>query len=144
MNTDRIVTIGSNATCDLRLEDSSVSGLHAQARLDPGRFLWVRDERSARGMHLKRNDGWVQARLVAVCEGDLLRFGAIEVAPDRLLDLFGENAGARLAPAPLPSLYDTHAGRYVLRNSEEEPTLSRPKRNPDTGELEQGKHQDKH
>ncbi len=50
VNADTIVTIGSNATCDLRLDDKSVSGLHAQARLDHGHFLWIRDESSARGM----------------------------------------------------------------------------------------------
>lgn len=136
MNAETTVTIGSKRGCDLRLEDASVSGLHAQARLDTGRFLWIRDENSARGMHLKRNDGWVRARLVAVCVGDVLRFGDVEVEIDRITSLFPEDRDVRLAPTPHPSLYDARTGRYQLRNPDDEPTLSNPKRNPDTGGLE--------
>lgn len=136
MNTDRIVTIGKNTTCDLCLDDASVSGLHAQARLDEGRFLWVRDEHSARGLHLKRNDNWVRVRLVSACAGDVLRFGNVEVELDRITSLFDSDDDVRLAEPPVPSLFDARTGRYTLRNPEDEPTLSSPKRNPDTGELE--------
>jgi pSer/pThr/pTyr-binding forkhead associated (FHA) protein len=136
VNTNTNVTIGSKPGCDLRLEDPSVSGLHAQARLDPGRYLWVRDENSARGLHLKRNGGWVRARLVAVCVGDVLRFGDVEVDVDRITSLFPEDKDVRLAPAPAPSVYDASTGRYKLSNPDDEPTLSNPKRNADTGDLE--------
>jgi pSer/pThr/pTyr-binding forkhead associated (FHA) protein len=138
VNPDAILTIGSNATCDLQLDDPSVSGLHAQARLDPGRFLWVRDENSARGVHLGRNDGWVRARLVCLCVGDRLRFGEVEVELEALTSLFGPDVDVRLAPAPEGSLYDPRVGRYTLRDPDKEPTLSTPKRNPETGELESG------
>lgn len=136
MNADSVITIGSNATCDLQLDDASVSGLHAQARLDPSHFLWVRDENSARGVHLKRNDHWVRARLVAVCVGDVLRFGDVEVALDQITRLFGDNVDVRLAPLPEPSLYDSRTGRYTLRDRDSEPTLNTPKRNPATGGVE--------
>jgi len=138
VNADIIVTIGSNATCDLQLDGESVSGLHAQARLDPGRFLWVRDESSAKGMHLKRHGNWVRARLVAVCAGDQLRFGDVEVSIDQITALFGAHADVRLAPTPAPSLFDARTGRYTLRNRDDEPTLSNPRRNPGTGTVEDG------
>ncbi len=133
MNEDSIVTIGSNDNCDLKLEGPTVSGLHAQARLDPGHFLWIRDENSGRGMFLKRNDNWVRARLVAACAGDLLRFGDVEVTLDQVTSLFGADSDVRLAPTPEPSLYDARTGRYTLRDRDSEPTLNTPKRNPDTG-----------
>ncbi len=136
VSADSIITIGKNATCDLCLDDPSVSGLHAQARLDPGRFLWIRDERSARGLHLKRNDNWVRVRLIAACVGDVLRFGNVEVELDRITSLFDTEDGVRLASAPEGSLFDPRTGRYTLRNREDEPTLSNPKRNADTGDVE--------
>ncbi len=135
MNADSIVTIGSNATCDLRLEDSSVSGLHAQARLDSSGYLWLRDQDSAKGTHLGRNDGWVKVRLVCVCTGDQLRFGNVSVELDQITRLFGDDTPVRLAPTPESSLYDARAGRYTLRDRNDEPTLSNPKRNPTTGGL---------
>ncbi len=138
MNPDAILTIGSNATCDLQLEHESVSGLHAQARLDPGRFMWVRDENSVRGVHLGRNDGWVRVRLICLCVGDRLRFGDVEVELEDLTSLFGPDVDVRLAPAPEGSLYDARIGRYTLRDPDKKPTLSTPKRNVETGELEDG------
>ena len=138
MNPDAILTIGSNATCDLQLEHESVSGLHAQARLDPGRFMWVRDENSARGVHLGRNDGWVRTRLICLCVGDRLRFGEVEVELEALTSLFGPDVDVRLAPTPEGSLYDARIGRYTLRDPDKKPTLSTPRRNVETGELEDG------
>jgi pSer/pThr/pTyr-binding forkhead associated (FHA) protein len=139
VNPDAILTIGRNATCDLQLDHESVSGLHAQARLDPGHFLWVRDENSARGVHLGRNDGWVQARLICLCVGDRLRFGDVEVDLDNLTSLFGPDVDVRLAPAPEGTLFDARIGRYTLRDPDKKPTLSTPRRNVETGELEDGK-----
>ncbi|MEM1412330.1 MAG: FHA domain-containing protein [Pseudomonadota bacterium] len=138
MNAERTVTIGKNATCDLCLDHASVSGLHAQARLDPGHFMWIRDEHSARGLHLKRNDGWTRVRLVSACAGDRLRFGDVEVELDQITALFGADADVRLAKTPAGSLFDTRTGRYKLRNPDDEPTLNNPKRNASTGELEDG------
>lgn len=78
----------------------------------------------------------MRVRLVAACIGDLLRFGNVEVELEQITSLFDADAGVRLAEPPIPSLFDTRTGRYALRNPEDEPTLSNPKRNPDTGELE--------
>ena len=137
VSADAIITIGSNATCDLVLgDDPTVAGLHAQARLDTGRFLWIRDENSRHGTHLHRNDNWVQVRLVAVCEDDVLRFGNTEVSTQQLVDLFGPVADPRLAPAPRGNILDRRTGRYTLENKDDEPTLSNLKRNPGTGEIE--------
>jgi pSer/pThr/pTyr-binding forkhead associated (FHA) protein len=136
VNADTIITIGSNATCDLRLDDPSVSGLHAQARIDHSRFLWVRDERSARGMFLNRNDNWIQVRLITACVGDRLRFGDVEVELEQITRLFEDPSAVRLAPTPSPSVFDSQTGRFKLRDPDDDPTFSTPKRNPDTGELE--------
>ena len=136
MTADSIVIIGKNATCDLQLDHPTVSGLHAQARLDGGRFLWVRDEVSARGLFLKRHGNWVRARLIAPCTGDMLRFGDVEVTLDQITALFPDNSGVRLAPSPKPSLYDERTGRYTLKSKDDEPTLNTPTRNPETGGVE--------
>lgn len=137
MNPDAILTIGKNATCDLQLDHPSVSGLHAQARLDPGLFMWVRDENSAGGMHLYRNENWVQARLVSLCVGDRLRFGDVEIKIEQLTSLFGPEVDVRLAPAPEPSFFDSRLGRYTLRDMDQKPTLLNPRRNTETGEMEE-------
>lgn len=136
MNADAIITIGRNATCDVQLDDPSVSGLHAQARLDSSGFLWVRDENSAGGMFLHRNDNWVQAQLIAVCAGDTLRFGQVEVPLDRITGAFEDEAEVRLARAPDSCLLDARTGRYTLRNQDDEPTLSNPRRDPTSGKVE--------
>jgi len=136
MNADSTVTIGKNATCDLQLDDPTVSGLHAQARLDSGRFLWIRDESSARGMFLKRHDRWVRARLVALCVGDTLRFGDVEITLDQITGQYDDDVDVRLAPTPRPSLFDERTGRYTLHSKDDEPTLNTPTRNTNTGKVE--------
>jgi hypothetical protein len=100
--------------------------------------MWVRDENSARGVHLGRNDGWVRVRLICLCVGDRLRFGDVEVEIEALTSLFGPDVDVRLAPTPEGSLYDARIGRYTLRDPDKKPTLSTPKRNAETGELEDG------
>ena len=59
------------------------------------------------------------------------RFGLVSEYPD-----MQRRVDVRLAKTPVPSLYDTQTGRYALRDPDDEPTLSKPMRNPDTGELE--------
>ncbi len=138
MSADAIITIGSDAGCGLVIEDPSVAALHAQVRMDPQRFIWLRDENSRHGTHLYRNGNWVPIRLIAVSQGDLLRFGTTEVGCDRLLALFASDQQARLAPVPRGSVQDRRTGRYRLEDSSEVPTLAGIKRktlnDPDAGQ----------
>ena len=128
MSADAIISIGSDAQCGLVIEDPSVASLHAQIRMDPQRFVWLRDENSRHGTHLYRNGHWIQIRLITVSQGDLLRFGETEVSSDRLLALFGSDLRARLAPVPRGSVQDRRTGRYRLEDSSEVPTLAGVKR----------------
>ena len=136
MASDSIITIGKNPTCDLTVEGNSVTGLHAQARLDGGRFLWIRDENSPGGTYLKRHEKWVRIRLIAVCAGDLLRFGHTEVTIEQITQSFGNDADVRLAPTPAVAMIDNRTGRHTLKDPDDEPTFAKPIRNSVTGDVE--------
>lgn len=136
VSTDSIITIGSNATCDLVLSDDKVAGVHAQARLDNANFLWVRDENSIGGTYLQRNDHWVRVRLVCLCVGDKVKFANTEVDIEQITQLFGADLETRLAPTPVATVLNKRTGRYALKDPDDEPSFATPTRNPTTGNIE--------
>jgi pSer/pThr/pTyr-binding forkhead associated (FHA) protein len=126
-------TIGRADGCDLRLDDPSVSRLHAVAQVTPEGYLAIQDRDSSNGTWLHRNGRWVRARRVVLGTRDRVRFGDAEVPLERVIDLFGQQGRVRLHDAyavrgrPLILEGDAPRARTVFEN---------PRRNPLTGDIE--------
>ena len=130
-------TIGRAADCDLALDHSSVSRIHANIEVTDKGYLAVQDSHSSNGTFLHRNGRWIQARKIILGSQDRVRFGDLEVPLDDLIELFGNQSRVRLREGysvrgkPLlfnDVLADLPKPKIVLEN---------PRRNPVTGNIEE-------
>ena len=128
-------TIGSWSQCDLVVEGEKVSHIHAHLQLSKDGFLSLLDSGSDHGTFLQRNTQWIRVMKVELGSGDGIRFGDTEVGLDRLLQLFGEHVRVQLRDSNALRLPAVVAER--LAAAEKRITLERPRRNPETGDIEE-------
>jgi len=125
--------MGSWNQCDLVVEGDKVAHIHAQLHLASDGYLTLLDAGSEHGTFLQRNEQWIRVMKVELGSRDGIRLGDTEVALAHLLELFGEHVRLRdhhalRVPAHLAERLAA-AGTRVL--------LERPKRNPETGIIEE-------
>ncbi len=130
----KIKTCGRDTSCDISLDHSTVSSIHAHIELAADGLLCLRDADSANGTFLNRNDTWIRIRKVTLCIGDRIRCGDIEVPLQQLTAVFGNRSNARLEAKPF-AVRHGH-GRAITPLPDHEPVLQRPRRNPLTGKIE--------
>lgn len=126
-------TLGSWSQCDLVVGGEKVAHIHAQLQLTNDGYLTLLDAGSEHGTFLRRNEQWIRVMKVELGSRDAVRLGDTEVALVRLLELFGEHVRLRdhqalRMPAHLAERLAA-AGTRIL--------LERPKRNPETGNIEE-------
>jgi FHA domain len=127
-------TVGSWNQCDLVVEGEKVAHIHAQLQLANDGYLTLLDADSEHGTWLQRNEQWIRVMKVELGSRDGIRLGDQEVPLARLLEVFDEPVRLRdhhalRIPAHLAERLAA-AGTRVL--------LERPKRNPETGTIEEG------
>ena len=130
-------TVGRDSSCDLVLDHSEASRVHARIEVNEDGLIFLQDADSSKGTFLNRNDSWIRIRKVTLCIGDRIRFGELEVALERLTAVFGNRSNARLEARHF-QLKNANTGARSfadLRNTG--PLLQKPKRNPVTGKIEE-------
>ena len=126
-------TIGSWNQCDLVVEGDKVAHIHAQLHLANDSYLTLLDAGSEHGTFLQRNEQWIRVMKVELGSRDGIRLGDTELAIARVLELFGNHVRLR----------DHHALRVPAHLAERlaaagaRVPLERPKRNPETGIIEE-------
>lgn len=123
--------IGRAVSCDLILEDATVSRWHAQLELAEDGYLWLCDNHSSNGTFLGRQGQWVRVERATLCEEDRVRFGDREVPVEGLLALFEPPAGARLRNRQAMFLQSSGSPAGSQGG------LNKPRRNPVTGVIEE-------
>jgi len=126
-------TLGSWNQCDLVVEGEKVAHIHAQLQLTNDGYLTLLDAGSEHGTWLQRNEQWIRVMKVELGSRDGIRLGDTEVALARLLELFGDHVRLRdhdalRVPAHLAERLAAARTRVLLE---------RPKRNPETGNIEE-------
>jgi len=132
-----IRTCGRDPGSDLVLEHPTLSRLHARLELAADGRVWVHDAGSSNGTFVNRNDAWMRIRKAVLCIGDRVRFGEVEVPLSELMAVFGRHANSRLEAKRFRV---THAGKTVRPSagqSDPGPVMSKPRRNPVTGKIEE-------
>ena len=132
-----IRTCGREPSCDLVLEDSTLSSLHARIELAENGLVFIHDAGSSNGTFVNRNDSWIRVRRVTLCIGDRVRFGDIEVPLERLTAVFGKRANIRLEARRFPIRHGKAVATPVKGQSDNESSLHKPRRNPVTGKIEE-------
>ena len=110
------LTIGRSRRTDVRLDDPSVSRLHAELTMTASGRCYLTDRNSLRGTRVLREGKWVSHRQGYVDSESRLRLGECEVA---LRDLLKERSFPDGASTPV-----------------REPVSVKPRRNVETGEVE--------
>lgn len=128
-------TLGSWAECDLVVAGDTVSSIHAQLVLSRDGFLNVLDAGSDHGTWLGRNGQWIRVMKAELGQNDRIRFGEVEVTLEQLLPLFGEEVRVQLRDSRMLRLPATLSERMAA--SEERVLFERPRRNPETGNIEE-------
>ena len=128
-------TVGTWDQCDLVVAGERVSHIHAQLQLDNDGFLSLLDTGSDHGTFLQRNTQWIRVMKVELGSGDRIRLGDTEVELEQMLKLFGEHVRVRLRDSRALRLPAVVAER--LAAAEKRVTLERPRRNPETGNIEE-------
>ena len=113
------ITIGRSKQCDIVIENESVSRFHARIEQTQDGLPVVIDEDSHNGTWLCRNGLWIRLRIARLGKLDRVRFGDLEL--DRNL-ILGKLRGTFVKP------------QDVIEANE---SLVRPRRNPDTGDIEE-------
>jgi pSer/pThr/pTyr-binding forkhead associated (FHA) protein len=130
-------TLGQDKSCDIVLDDDSVSGIHARLELADDGLVSVTDACSENGVYLNRNDQWIKVKRVTLCSGDKICFGQMQVPLGQLVSVFGENSRARLERKQVVlDRIKTAAGSFS-HHAESGVTLQKPRRNPVTGKIEE-------
>lgn len=132
MKLKRALTIGRDAGCDLRLDQDTVSRRHASLRADGDGRYHLEDLGSSNGTWRRAGPGWERVGSARLEEDDLLRFGEVETTLRALL----RRVPAVLVTGELPP---GDAPLLVTAELPGEAPLDRPRRNPDTGEIEEGR-----
>jgi len=132
-----IKTCGRDPSSDLVLDHVTLSRLHAHIELADDGHVSIQDAGSSNGTFVNRNDCWVRAKRITLSIGDRIRFGDIEVPLQTLTALFGKHAGIRLEARRFPIRQGKTVARPAQGQHDHGPSLSKPRRNPATGKIEE-------
>ncbi len=135
----KLKTAGREPTCDLVLEDPTVSRVHVKIELADDGHVFLLDADSSNGTFLQRNDGWIRVKRVSLCIGDRIRMGEKEVSLEHLTAVFGKRSKARLGPKHFSLRRRAKQGGLSADWSEPESLLHKPRRNLVTGRIEEDK-----
>jgi len=130
-------TIGREDSCDLVLEHSTASRLHARLELTQGGNLSLVDADSSNGTFLNRNDDWIRIRKVNLCVGDIIRFGDHEVALQQLTAIFGKHRDIRLGAKHFSLRQGKSSHGSGSDPGKSGSSMQKPRRNPLTGKIEE-------
>ena len=130
-------TIGREPSNDLALEHPAVSRFHARIELAEDGHMCLQDKRSQNGTFLNRNDSWIRIRKVRLCIGDRICFGGCEVPLEALTAIFGKHRNVRLEAKHFPLRQGYKSAGAYADVSDKGPLLQKPRRNRDTGKIEE-------
>ena len=128
---------GRDPSCDLVLEDSTLSRLHARIELADDGLVTIDDAGSSNGTFVNRNDCWIRVKRAHLCIGDLIRFGDTEVPLERITAVFGKGANIRLEARRFPVRRGKNFAAPRKAQAKHGPALHKPRRNPVTGRIEE-------
>lgn len=131
-----MVTIGRDSKNDIPLKDASVSAEHACIDAIKGNRLLIRDLGSRSGTFLFRDDQWIQALKVQLGPQDRIRFGNYEMSWQDLAKT-SAGPGLKLGMGPVADNGLRSAGLLLSGKASEKPVFENPKRNPETGAVEE-------
>jgi len=125
------LTLGRGHQADIKLEDDSVSRVHAEiTRTDQGRYYLI-DRNSTRGTYVRQNNAWQQHTQGYVSQQDVLKMGDMEVAMAQVAGHFESyfmSQSEQIKREQPPG--------HVVGHVDLEPLSIRPRRNQSTGQIE--------
>ncbi len=127
--------LGRSKDCSITLRDTTISRTHAAIEINRDGTLDIQDLGSANGTWVKRKGRWRRVDRVTMRADQEIRFGKKKVLLSELfkdIDLVAL-VGARRAAA----LERLDSGAIDVHNIDQREWHERPRRNPDTGDIEE-------
>lgn len=131
----RLLTIGRSRKADIRLQDQSVSRLHAEFIVAARGILHVADRSSANGTWIEADGAWNRIRQRTVLPSDRLRFGRAELTAAELLSRIPELPGDRVGERRSSRNAAVRPPGSTIGPPEDDLPRGRVRRNPLTGEV---------
>lgn len=144
------ITLGRGADSDFSIDHPTVSRNHAVLTISEGDVLEISDSNSTNGLFVTDEGAWLRVRSARLRSGDSIRLGeAIVPVADILAAVARKSSGAAAAPtnavsrppaSPSAAVTRPGAGSAAGAGGGEEPIekFRRPRRNPNTGAIEEG------
>lgn len=133
------VMIGRNKQSDFRLENGSVSRVHAVLKTQ-GEVLRLEDKGSRNGTYIMRGKVWQRIETAVITKDDQLRFGEEEVAAEKLLKsvIKRPKIGAKKQAGDRPKIGRNAAQTGAGSGEKPLKKFMKPRRNKITGDIEEG------
>ena len=131
----RLLTIGRSPKADIRLQDGSVSRLHAEFIVAARGTLHLADRSSANGTWVEAGGAWKRIRQRIVRPSDRLRFGRAELTAAELLSRIPERPEDRAGPQGSSRNAAVRPRGSTTDGPDDDLPHGRVRRNPLTGEI---------
>lgn len=131
----RLLTIGRSPKADIRLQDRSVSRLHAEFIVAACGTLHLADRSSANGTWIEASGAWKRIRQRIVRPSDRLRFGRAELTAAELLNRIPECPEDRAGTGGSNRKATVRPPGSPTGARDDELPHGRVRRNPLTGEI---------
>ena len=132
-----IKIIGSEADCDLVIEQPGVAEVHARLELKDNGHVYLLDAGSQFNTYLNRNGQWIRVHKIRLCVADQIRLGEHPIALPQLISVFGKRVDIRLGDEHFSKRHQKAARSSQREGATQASSLQRPRRNPLTGKIEQ-------
>ena len=131
----RLLTIGRSPKADIRLQDRSVSRLHAEFIVAARGTLHLADRSSANGTWVEAGGAWKRIRQRIVRPSDRLRFGRTTLTAAELLSRISERVEDRAGARGSDRKAAVRPPGSTTGARDDELPQGRVRRNPLTGEV---------
>ena len=131
----RTFTIGRAKRTDIQLRGSSVSRVHAELRLGKGGAIRLVDCGSSNGTFVFHDGKWTPVSKARVTLASRVRFGSVERRMQDLVELCAKRAESAAGDGS-DDRASPKGGAAARRDDRQH--FERPRRNPNTGEIEEG------
>ena len=125
-------TIGSAMNCDIHLNHSSVSDIHAELVVSSNGKLFLTDRASEVGSFKRENKKWVNFKQTYVDENTEIRFGKYKTKGQSLL--------AMIAPNGIRAKFEEYENSILTSLSASNKTHYDPKNDLPTGQVRRSIH----
>jgi pSer/pThr/pTyr-binding forkhead associated (FHA) protein len=131
--------VGRGADCDIKLHDHSISRQHAVIQLNSDGSVLITDAGSSNGTFLRVGKKWKRVQSETLHGDQFIKFGAHQVQVSDLISRLVKPVIAKPEAVLVSRPVVKSAAVATTSDLSQKETFNKPRRNPETGEIEEKK-----